>query len=225
MSFHVRKKGRILRFIYICVCVCVMFPCMRFSLQDNASVGSFSKLGHLTLAAQNLLPTPINLWKRKVVKDPVRRRCQNERSLSKLNTIWTLNRSGFWWDEYFRLIWGDVDVVTNCQRRLRLSSQIVGKSRIIRAILTTKHWFPPSVNPSSLIAMSGKRFSYSSLSKIKNQLVEVYVHDIHLLPRGSVLAGSGVDVGLGLPTTFVAAGLWIWSTMSMRLGSWVWLGS
>lgn len=60
---------------------------MRFSLQDNASVGSFSKLGHLTLAAQNLLPTPINLWKRKVVKDPVRRRCQNERSLSKLNTI------------------------------------------------------------------------------------------------------------------------------------------
>lgn len=55
--------------------------------------------------------------------------------------------------------------------------------------------------------MSGKRFSYSSLSKIKNQLVEVYVHDIHLLPRGSVLAGSGVDVGLGLPTTFVAAGL------------------
>lgn len=134
-----------------------MFPCMRFSLQDNASVGSFSKLDHLTLAAQNLLPTPINLWKRKVVKDPVRRRCQNERSLSKLNTIWTLNRSGFWWDEYFGLIWGDVDVVTNCQRRLRLSSQIVGKSRIIRAILTTKHWFPPSVNPSSLIAIVWKK--------------------------------------------------------------------
>lgn len=39
--------------------------------------------------------------------------------------------------------------------------------------MTTKHWFPPSVNPSSLIAISGKRFSNSSLSKIKNQLVEV----------------------------------------------------
>ncbi|ESR62598.1 hypothetical protein CICLE_v10017582mg [Citrus x clementina] len=61
MDFTVKTNSRP---IYMCVCVCV---CVY-----NASVGSFSKLDHLTLAAQNLLPTPINLWKRKVVKDPAR---------------------------------------------------------------------------------------------------------------------------------------------------------
>ena len=55
MDFTVKTNSRPI-YIYMCVCVCV---CV--SLQDSASVGSFSKLGHLTLAAQNLLPTPISL--------------------------------------------------------------------------------------------------------------------------------------------------------------------